>query len=116
MQRIGFLVVPDFQVMVFAVLSVFELANDTAPAPYYDVRLLSERGGPMRCSLGSSVTTDAIDDSHFDTVIVTARTRVEPTPPAILEFLKQSLQSARRVGAMCVGAFSLAEAGILDER
>lgn len=116
MQRIGFLVVPDFQVMVFAVLSVFELANDTAPAPYYDVRLLSERGGPMRCSLGYSVTTDAIDDSHFDTVIVTARTRVEPTPPAILEFLKQSLQSARRVGAMCVGAFSLAEAGILDER
>jgi transcriptional regulator GlxA family with amidase domain len=116
MQRIGFVVIPDFQVMVFAVLSVFELANETAPAPYYDVRLLSERGGPMRCSLGYSVTTDALDDSHYDTVIVSARTRVVPTPPAIIDFLQHSMQSARRVGAMCVGAFSLAEAGILDDR
>jgi len=116
MQRIGFVVVPDFQVMVFAALSVFELANETAPAPYYHVRLLSEHGGPMRCSLGYSVTTDSLDDGHFDTVIVSARTRVVPTAPAILGFLKKSMESSRRVGAMCVGAFSLAEAGILDDR
>ena len=86
MQRIGFVVVPDFQVMVFAALSVFELANETAPAPYYHVRLLSEHGGPMRCSLGYSVTTDPLDDGHFDTVIVSARTRVVPTPPGDFEF------------------------------
>jgi transcriptional regulator GlxA family with amidase domain len=65
MQRIGFVVVPDFQVMVFAALSVFELANETAPAPYYQVRLLSEHGGPMRCSLGYSVTTDPCGRGSF---------------------------------------------------
>ena len=70
----------------------------------------------MRCSLGYSVTTDPVDEGHFDTVIVSARTRVVPTPPAILAFLKRSMESSRRVGAMCVGAFSLAEAGILDDR
>jgi hypothetical protein len=44
MQRIGFVLSPGFQVMSFAVLSVFELENEETGEPIYDVRVLSKTG------------------------------------------------------------------------
>ena len=55
MQRIGFVVLPGFQTMSFAVLSVFEFANKEMAEPVYNVRLLSETGGSIRSSIGVSV-------------------------------------------------------------
>ena len=54
-QRIGFLVSPGFQVLSFATSSAFEYANREMGQPAYDVRLLSETGGPVRTSMGISV-------------------------------------------------------------
>jgi transcriptional regulator GlxA family with amidase domain len=116
MQRIGYIVVPDFQVMLFACSTVFEFANQTANTRHYDIRLVSEHGGPVRSSLGYSVTTEPLDDSHFDTILVSAVTDIVSTAPAVLSFLKESMLSARRVASICTGAFALAEAGILDGR
>ena len=45
MQRIGFIVLPGFQMMSVVALSVFELANGEIGEPVYDVHLLSETGG-----------------------------------------------------------------------
>ncbi|HEY3659410.1 MAG TPA: GlxA family transcriptional regulator [Steroidobacteraceae bacterium] len=117
MQRIGYIVVPDFQVMVFAGISVFEFANQTgAGGPHYDIHLLSEHGGPVRSSLGYSVMTEPLDDSHFDTIVVSSVIGVAPAGPAVTGFLQKSMRSSRRVASMCTGAFALAQAGILDER
>jgi len=117
MQRIGYIVVPDFQVMVFAGISVFEFANQTgAGGPHYDIHLLSEHGGPVRSSLGYSVMTEPLDDSHFDTIVVSSVIGVAPAGPAVTGFLQKSMRSARRVASMCTGAFALAQAGILDDR
>jgi transcriptional regulator GlxA family with amidase domain len=62
MLRIGYIVVPNFQVMIFGGLTVFELANRMTKEPHYDIRLISEGGGPVRSSLGYSVMTDSFDE------------------------------------------------------
>jgi transcriptional regulator GlxA family with amidase domain len=115
MQRIGFVVLPGFQVMSLAMLSAFEFANREMGASVYDVHLLSETGESVRSSMGMSVATEPFDDTNFDTLIVGGST-MQSLPPGLTKFLRQALERYRRVAAVCTGAFILAEAGLLDGR
>src|SRR6478736_6589166 len=90
MQRIGFIVLPGFQMLSLSSLSVFELTNWEIGEPVYDVHLLSETGGSIRSSIGISVATEPFDDTNYDTIMVG--------------------------GSAVAGAFVLAEAGLLDGR
>lgn len=116
MQQIGFVVFPGFQVMGFAAITVFEVANLAAGEEIYKVHLLSEHGGPVRSSAGFNVETEAFGLRAFDTVIIGAGTDLHATTPGLVKFIQQAMTSARRVAAPCTGAFSLAEAGVLDGR
>jgi transcriptional regulator GlxA family with amidase domain len=117
MQRIGFVVLPGFQVLSVAALSVFEFANREMDKPVYDMRLLSETGGSIRSSIGMSVATEPFDDTNFDTLFVGGSNEmIESLTPGLIKFLRQAVGRYRRVAAICIGAFILAEAGLLDGR
>ena len=116
MQRIGFIVLPGFQMLSVGALSVFEIANWEMGEPVYDVHLLSETGGSIRSSIGISVATEPFDDTIFDTLLVGGSAVVGSLTPGVIKFLREALERSRRVAATCTGAFVLAEAGLLDGR
>jgi transcriptional regulator GlxA family with amidase domain len=117
MQSIALIVRPDFQVMSLAALSAFEFADVVAEEKLYDVHLLSEHGGQVAASgLFTSVSTQPLGRAQFDTVLVSGAMDRSPASSRINEFLLQAYANCRRVGALCVGAFALAEAGLLDGR
>jgi transcriptional regulator GlxA family with amidase domain len=115
MQRVGFVLFDDFHVITLAAMAVFDVANKTLEEPRYEVRLLSEKGGLVRSSIGALVQTERFGDGRFDTLIVGGGETIGPTP-GVLDFVRKALEIARRVASTCMGAFTLAEAGILEGR
>jgi transcriptional regulator GlxA family with amidase domain len=105
-----------FAVMSFAPLSVFETANQILQEPMYEVHALSVTGGRIKSSFGMEIETERAANTSFDTLLVGSPPDVTPPSPELISFLQGALANTRRIAAICIGAFILGEAGLLDGR
>ncbi|MCC0807822.1 helix-turn-helix domain-containing protein [Methylobacterium sp. W2] len=116
MLTIGVLAIPDLKLMSLSAMAVFQVANNAAGEPVYDLRLISESGGLVQTNAGFSVMTEPPGEAAFDTLIVSAFTGASAASPALLAFVRRAAGQARRVASFCRGSFVLAEAGLLAGR
>jgi transcriptional regulator GlxA family with amidase domain len=67
--------------------------------------------GPLRIAVDEGL--DAVE--RADLVVVPGRNDISrPTSPEVLDVLRSAVDRGSRVASICVGAFTLAEAGLLD--
>src|ERR1700756_1586922 len=99
MHSVGFVTFPNFGAMGLAALSTFEHANFIKGEGVYEVKLLSESGGLVRSSAGFLVMTEPFGDAELDTLIVGAPTRLDEPAPGVIAFIRQSMNTARRIAA-----------------
>jgi transcriptional regulator GlxA family with amidase domain len=67
-------------------------------------------------SFAITVETEPFSGTDFDTLLVAAGTTIEESSPKLRDFIREAAVRSRRVAAPCTGAFTLAQAGILDGR
>ncbi|MFG1606106.1 GlxA family transcriptional regulator [Actinoplanes sp. NPDC049265] len=101
------------------VTEVFGLHRPELDRDLYDLRLCAAtRTTRMRdgfFSLTRVAPLDAVDEA--DTVIVPNRPDIEvPRRPAVLDAIRRAHARGARLIGLCSGAFTLAEAGVLDGR
>nr|WP_018260176.1 GlxA family transcriptional regulator [Methylobacterium sp. WSM2598] len=114
--RVGFVIFPGFQMMSLAAGSVFEFANLCAGERVYDLATVSEAGGPVPSSTGLEVSSRPMRDEAFDTLLVGGGVDLPRPSTGLLAWVATRLPEVRRLGAICTGAFVLAQAGLLDGR
>src|ERR1700739_2049229 len=116
MLHVGLLLPPRFANLSFAPLAVFEAANMMLGEPYYEPHVVPPRGGLVFNSFGMATQTERADDVPLDTILVGAPPDTQKPPADILELLQRSSGKTRRIASICVAAFILGEAGLLDGR
>ena len=116
MLRVALLVPDGFATLSFAPLSVFEAANTILEEPFYEVHVASVTGGRLANSFGMAIETECVTDATFDTLLVGSPPDLRTPSPQMLSFLQRALTNTRRIASICVGAFILGEAGLLDGR
>jgi transcriptional regulator GlxA family with amidase domain len=114
--RVGLILCPDFQSVCFGAVAAFDIANKQAGEKLYDVRVLSEEGGPLASSSGMQVITERFDQGSYDTIIVAAGLEIPRSSPGLVRLLRTAARDARRVASICLGSFVLGDAGLLNGR
>lgn len=87
--------------------------------PRFDVRICAVEGPVVRTSAGFEISTHfGVDDIvGADVVIVPSwHDDFRPAPAAMLDALRQANARGARIVGLCLGAFPLAESGLLDGR
>ncbi len=88
-------------------------------SPHFDVRVVAMESGPLRTTAGFSIATEWGLEmlALADVVIVpTWRDVRERAPEAVLQALRDAHARGAVLVGLCLGAFVLAQAGVLDAR
>ncbi|WP_127784113.1 helix-turn-helix domain-containing protein [Rhodococcus sp. X156] len=116
MHTVVVLALPDVIAFDLATpVEVFGHARLPDGRPAYRVVVCAEQptvqAGPLRISVDAGLEALA----RADTIVVPGRNRLDaPASPAVLDALRSGAGRGTRIASICVGAFTLAEAGLLD--
>jgi transcriptional regulator GlxA family with amidase domain len=84
--------------------------------PFYRLHVVSVSGGMVINSLGLLTQTERAGEVALDTMLIGAPPDAREPSPDTVELLQRSYGNTRRIASICVGAFILGEAGLLDGR
>jgi len=107
---------PRFCNLSFAPLAVFETANLILKDHFYDLHVVSVSGGLVINSFGVATQTERADQLALDTLLIGAPSDIREPSADVVDLLQRSYQKTRRIASICVGAFILGSAGLLDGR
>lgn len=119
-ERFVFLLLENFTLIAFAsAIEPLRLANRMAERVLYEWSVVSETGGPVASSNGVVVQANqGLEPLGRDTTILVvggARVRQATTKP-ILTWLRREARHGLAIGAVCTGAQTIAQAGLLQGR
>jgi transcriptional regulator GlxA family with amidase domain len=121
---IGFLVAPPFELLDLAgPIAVFSNANivpEGTRCPY-EIKIISAEEGSAVTSADGSWMGPATHYTEFqgslDTLLIVGGMGcLRPITPSLRSWLRARAKRVRRLGSICLGAFVLADAGLLKNR
>ena len=119
-QEIVFLLVENFSHMAFAcALEPFRVANNAAEKELYRWRIAAENGVEESCSNGTVTKADMglLDAPDAMIIVVAGLNAKQHATPAVKAYLRRHARlGSGPIGAICCGAYVLAEAGLMDGR
>lgn len=121
-----FYLTPEFTMLAFTTaLETLRLANQVLGHDKYVWQIVSADGRPVRASCGLQLGADlSLDEARSQTRATSARMVIVCAGQDVERYANRSLASWLRecretripLGAVCTGAYLLAQAGILDKR
>lgn len=115
-----FVLLDNFTMLSFAsALESLRIANRMADRKLYSWRLVSETGAPVSCSAGTlfNVDGDLEELGRDDTIMICGGIDIQAaTSRRLLGWMRREARKGLMIGGLCTAAFSLAKAGLLDNK
>ncbi|MCZ3389177.1 MAG: helix-turn-helix domain-containing protein [Actinomycetia bacterium] len=119
LQNVAVLALPGIAPFELGVVcEVFGIDRSDVGLPAFDFAVVSEGAAPVTTSSGFTIAPEhALDRAELaDLICVPASDTDCAVSPAVRELLHQTIARGGRIMSVCSGAFTLAAAGLLDDR
>ena len=119
-RRFVFVLLDNFTLLCFAsALESLRIANRMAGRELYSWNLIGEGGDSVTCSAGTvfNLDGDLGELQRDDTILVCAGVNVQgATSKKLMAWLRREARKGVTIGGLCTAAYTLAKAGLLDNK